>query len=120
MCGSRQPAPQPKAPDNNYWSWWNFQDSKENLGGSYRLNELAIGDVLQTSKGTSNLKNIATGNTRDTTGTSKAPLSVTKDRDSSRLESSLKTISSNNRGSTNNSPNRLNGTLTTIPNKRRD
>lgn len=109
MCGSSQPAPQPKAPDNNYWSWWNFQDSKENLGGSYRLNELAIGDILQTSKGTSNLKNIATGNTRDTKGTTTAPkVGATSNR--LRIpDSSAKKVSNMSRTEVN----RLRGTIST-------
>lgn len=70
MCKSKKPkTPKPpKPPDNNYWAWWNYQDVNKGVGGNYRLNDLAIGNVLEASKGTSQLKNIRTLNTQDTTG----------------------------------------------------
>ena len=70
MCGGSKPEPKPApAPKAQpYWDWWNSPQPKEGINGSYRLNRLAIGSALEASKGTSRLKNINTGTTRDTTG----------------------------------------------------
>ena len=50
------------------WDWWNRPGINKGNSGSYQLNRLAIGNPLETARGTSQLKNISSNSPRETTG----------------------------------------------------
>jgi len=50
------------------WDWWNRPGINKGTSGSYQLNRLAIGNPLETARGTSQLKNISSNSPGETTG----------------------------------------------------
>ena len=55
------------------WDWWNRPGINKGTSGSYQLNRLAIGNPLETARGTSQLKNISSNSPGETTGIDRPP-----------------------------------------------
>jgi hypothetical protein len=55
-------------PEKIGWDWWNRPGINKGTSGSYQLNRLAIGNPLETARGTSQLKNISSNSPGETTG----------------------------------------------------
>jgi len=69
MCiGSSGPKEKAAEPEKIGWDWWNRPGINKGTSGSYQLNRLAIGNPLETARGTSQLKNISSNSPGETTG----------------------------------------------------
>jgi len=68
MCMGSSGAKEKAEPEKIGWDWWNRPGINKGTSGSYQLNRLAIGNPLETARGTSQLKNISSNSPRETTG----------------------------------------------------
>ena len=68
MCMGSSGAKEKAEPEKIGWDWWNRPGINKGTSGSYQLNRLAIGNPLETARGTSQLKNISSNSPGETTG----------------------------------------------------